>query len=343
MRTLVETLAELIDGRAGSHQLMGEELARLSGSQLAEAGDAWRDALERTVPVSRRDDFLAATEAHHLEAYTWLRRYNRSLRRRVQGYLALGERCAFEYPWPVVAILGICQVQDGMARNAGYAVMAPFFARLGMPQMVGYTDWMTDVLRRTNRAIFADSVPTVLLALRAHTLRAAGDDELAHLLLEGPLPPTMDERTRGLARGVFDRLAIQGGRERFRALADHTLDHFEREQSIFTHHLAAAPDGGTHDRKPPPKLLQKLMAADSVSAPHIARDGREPRLVFHDVPLPDGYSMRDHDARVDLFGRAYVTSVTGSLEDYRVAARWVVRTKAGGTSEEVVSRFADIA
>jgi hypothetical protein len=34
--------------------------------------------------------------------------------------------------------------------------------------------------------------------------------------------------------------------------------------------------------------------------------------------------MRDHDARVEAFARAFVASMTGSPADYRIARDWVL-------------------
>ena len=47
------------------------------------------------------------------------------------------------------------------------------------------------------------------------------------------------------------------------------------------------------------------------------------KLEFRPFALPPGFDFRDHDTRVESFGRAFVTAVTGSLADYRVASEWV--------------------
>jgi hypothetical protein len=48
------------------------------------------------------------------------------------------------------------------------------------------------------------------------------------------------------------------------------------------------------------------------------------KLVFRSFRLPSGFDLRDHDIRVEAFGRAFVSSVTGSVADYRIAQAWVV-------------------
>ena len=39
------------------------------------------------------------------EAHRWLRRHNGNVHSRIAGYLALGRKLDFVYPWPVVAVL----------------------------------------------------------------------------------------------------------------------------------------------------------------------------------------------------------------------------------------------
>ncbi|MGN6110339.1 MAG: hypothetical protein ACTHU0_34870 [Kofleriaceae bacterium] len=65
---------------------------------------------------------------------------------------------------------------------------------------------------------------------------------------------------------------------------------------------------------------RKLPAARALPAPVIERGA----LVFRPFALPAGFDLRDHDARVELFGRAFVTSVTRSRADYGIAKSWVV-------------------
>jgi len=69
------------------------------------------------------------------------------------------------------------------------------------------------------------------------------------------------------------------------------------------------------------KSRRKLPEAKSVPAPVIARG----KLAFETFALPAGFDLRDHAARVEAFGRAFVPSVTGSLAGYRGGPPWVAK------------------
>jgi hypothetical protein len=316
---LVDSLRALLgDERAASFQLMGEDLALVPAAQLVEAARAYERELDAIAP-SLRPRFEAEQAAIQAEAHRWLRRYNRSVHTRLRGYLALGRRSAFEYPWPVVAMLGICQVLSGIGRNRVFGLLAPAVRRLGSRLLDELVESTEDVLRRTNRGIFADSVPTVLYALRVRELAAAGEGELARALTDGPLPPLMDGESRALIRGLAEGLAIADPGERFDRLAALTLTHFGREQAIFSFHL-----GGGRTRKPEPALVRRLLAVREVAAPRLERDrAGTPRVVFRPFRLPAGFDLRDHAARVELFGRAFVLPVTADRDGYRAAVRYV--------------------
>ena len=129
MLTLADVLGELLGTRTRSFQAMGEDLALLPGARLSALGAAWQAELERTVPAALQARFIAAQAAAASEAHRWLRRHNRSLNGRIAGYLALGERVAWAYPWPVVAILGLCQVLSGVRKNRLYGALG---AALGL-------------------------------------------------------------------------------------------------------------------------------------------------------------------------------------------------------------------
>ncbi len=182
---------------------------------------------------------------------------------------------------------------------------------------------MQDVFRRTNRAIFADSVPTALLALRCCALRTTGDSELAEALLGGPFLPAMDAESRKLARGLYDALGIARGEERFRALADLTLSHFDREQAVFT-----AGMGALHSGEAPkwPAIKVRFTRLSSVDAP-TARNGK---FRFARYDLPKDFDVRDHRARAEHFGRAFVGAITPSVAVYGVAVAEVKRRFGGG-------------
>jgi hypothetical protein len=135
-------------------------------------------------------------------------------------------------------------------------------------------------------------------------------------LLSGPLPITFDEESRALAGALCDGLGLPEP-ARFHMLSALTLRHFSREQAIFSYHLGAR-GGGKRSR-----LVDRLTRLRSVPAPVIVRRGRGRTVEFRPFALPAGFDMRDHDARVEAFGRAFVTSVTLEPEDYRAAVELV--------------------
>ncbi|HLU66994.1 MAG TPA: hypothetical protein VKZ63_12000 [Kofleriaceae bacterium] len=306
---------------AESFQLMGEDLVLVTGRDLLAAAERYADELGR-VPAPLRERFEAEQRALAAEAHTWLRRYNRSVHTRLAGYLALGFRARFAYPWPVVAMLGICQVMGGFVRSRLYGLVGAAAGRLRYARLEELAEATDDVLRRTNRGIFADSVPTVLYALRAAEL-SAGGDPLGRALLDGPLPPLFDEETRALADALVAGLAERDPARRFRALSALTRRHFAREQAIFTHHMGGARGGAT----PPPVRgwLARMTGLRELPAPAVVRTRRGPRVEFRPYLLPVGFDMRDHDARVRELARAFVDPVTGSIDDYLTAVAYVAR------------------
>ncbi|MCA9524326.1 MAG: hypothetical protein KC609_25335 [Myxococcales bacterium] len=316
---------ELTD--ASSFRLEGDELWRLTGEEMARAGTAWRERLSTSVPKAHRERFLVEQRGFADEAQRFLGRYNSSVSRRVKGYVELGRRCRFEYPWPVVAILGICQVLEGVHKTYLYGLAARLFRGSALDRLADETH---DVLRRTNRGIFSDSVPTLLYALRLHRLRLAGESDLADSLRDGPLPPLMDEESRALISGLYAGLAIPDATERFRCLADLTLRHFGREQAIFSHHL-----GPPSIRAPKGSSFQRLVELRSVPAPMVERGVLRRRVRFRPYALPPGFDIRDHAARVASFGDAFVRSVTAEAVDYQAAVDYVLR-RFGEPEERVV-------
>lgn len=285
------------DPGASSFQLVGEAL------QLVTIDDL------RASIVEAPPELLAEEAALGAEAYAWLRKYNRSLYGRIAGYWALGERMQHRYPWPIVAILGIVQVLGGMHRARLYGLAGAALSRLGFDRYEKLGDGSEDVLRRTNRGIFADSVPSVLRALRAEALIKAGNHALADELVAGRAAVLWDEESRALCRSLVDGLLLADPDAQFRALSRTTLEHFAREQAIFTHHI------GARSKK------RKLPPAKSVPAPVIAHGA----LSFEPYHLPRGFDFRDHDTRVREFGKAFVESVTRSRADFSIAVAWVRR------------------
>lgn len=289
---------------ASSFQLMGEDLQVLTVEDLRSAVAA-QDA---AIPDDLRADLLAEETALAAESHRWLKKFNRSLYGRIAGYVALGKRIEFRYPWPVVAILGIVQVIGGMDRARVYGLAGRVASRLGYNNYERLGDGSEDVLRRTNRGIFADSVPTVLRALRAVDLHREDRSDLAEALVDGHAAVLWDAESRDLCRAIVHGLMITDDRERFRVLSVATERHFAREQAIFTHHIASK------------NRTRKLPVAKSIPAPVIERG----KLAFRAFTLPPNFDFRDHDGRVEAFGRAFVSSVTGSLEDFRVATTWIL-------------------
>jgi hypothetical protein len=302
---LIDALrARLGDPGAPSFRLMGEDLQLLTVDELRAAAAAQ----EAAIPAVLRDELLGEERAIAVEAHGWLRRYNRSMHARVAGYLEIGRRCAFRYPWPIVAILGIVQVMAGLDRARLYGLVGRSASRLGYTFLERLGDASEDILRRTNRGIFADSVPTVLRALRVEALRCEGKAALADALIEGRAAVLWDAESAALCRAIADGLGIEDEAARFRALAATTLRHFDREQAIFTHHIASR------------RGSRKLPAARFVPAPLIRRG----KLEFKSFRLPPAFDLRDHELRVEAFARAFVTPVTGSPSDYRIARDWVI-------------------
>jgi len=236
--TLSDQVRRVAPGELGSFQLMGEDLVLVTGRELVAAAERYRDELA-ALPAALGARLEAEQRALADEALRWLRRYNRSVHTRIGGYLALGFRLRFAYPWPVVATLGICQVLGGLARSHVYGLLGAAAGRLRFRQLESMAEVADDVLRRTNRGIFADSVPTVLYAMRAAELVRLGDP-LGRALVDGPLPPLFDEESREIARGLVDGLGEPDPARRFEALGALTHRHFDREQAVFTHHMGAS-------------------------------------------------------------------------------------------------------
>lgn len=306
-----------------SFQLMGEELTLVTGRDLAAAAEHYARELD-ALPADLRGRFEDEQRSLADQAHAWLRRYNRTVHTRVAGYLALGFRMRFAYPWPVVAVLGISQVMDGMARSRIFGLVGAAAGRLRYRALAAAAEGADEVLRRTNRGIFADSVPTVLYALRAAELEQAGDP-LGRALADGPLPPIMDEESRGVVRGLMDGLAEPDPARRFAALGQLTARHFDREQAVFTHHMGAAREARGAPLARPTGWAARMTALREVPAPSVESTWRGRRVRFRSYRLPAGFDLRDHAVRVREFARAYVSPVTASLDDYRAAVAYVVR------------------
>jgi hypothetical protein len=330
LRVLREALGEC---KARSFQLMGEDLWLLSGASLRGLASAYETELQARVPPELRGPFEREQAAVLAQSHGFLRGYNRNIHTRIRGYLALGRMCHHEYPWPVVAILGICQVLRGVDRARVFGLLGRLASRVGFTSLEEVAGGLGDILLRTNRGIFADSVPTVLYALRCHGLRARGAPALAEALLGGPLPLLMDEESRALARALYDAFAISPGEERYARLSALTLEHFAREQAVFSYHIGA-PRGPVRQSA----VARRLTTVSEVVAPAVERGITGRRLAFRPYRLPPGFAMADHEARVRELGRAFVTSITFDLPSYRVALEYVL-TRFGKKHESAGARF----
>jgi hypothetical protein len=313
---LDEVRAALAQVDVPSFRLMGEDLVALGPDRLRRAADAHDAELERPVPPSLRDAVRDERTALSNEAHAFLTRFNSSIHNRIRGYVELGRRLDFEYPWPVVAILGITQVMRTLRTVHALGLAGSLLERVGYSRLAETAERTDDVLRRTNRGIFSDSAPTVLFALRCHALRSDGRHDLARALLRGPSPVWMDDESRDIAFGLYDGLAIADPDARFRHMARLTERHFGREQAILSFHMGP----GSSVRKRTKSWAARQLDPRSVIAPRV----RAGRLELAPFRLPDGFEMRDHDARVKVFGEAFVKSVTTSPAEYRVARDWVV-------------------
>lgn len=301
-----------------SFRLMGEDLVGLTSERLRGALDEHDAELERHVPPSLRDAVKNERDAISREAHEILTRQNASIHSRIRGYVELGGRLDFEYPWPVVAVLGITQVMRTLRMVHLLGLAGSTLERFGRPRLSETIEKTDDVLRRTNRGIFADSVPTVTFALRCHALRNQGREDLARALLDGPRMPWMDAESLAIASELYSGLAVGDPDERFARLAELTLRHFAREQSILSFHMGARSSLGAPKRRK--SWVARLLDPKSVYAPRI----RGNALELAPFALPAGFDMKDHERRVEVFGEAFVKSITRSRHDYEIARDWVV-------------------
>ena len=63
-----------------------------------------------------------------------------------------------------------------------------------------------------------------------------------------------------------------------------------------------------------------MLDPKSVHAPRV----RHGKLELAPFPLPDGFAMKDHERRVEVFGEAFVKSVTRTRHEYEIARDWVL-------------------
>lgn len=305
---------------------MSEALLLIDGPDLAAVARGWQRELDERVAPALQPAFMREQATAVAEAHRFSQRYNVSLGDRIRGYLELAERLDHQYPWPIVAILGLMEVRSSLTRFGALTAGSPLLARLGVDRFNRMADRTLDTLRRTNRGIFADSVPLVLYASHVRSLERGGQIELARALAQGPLPPLWDATQKAVLARLLAGLAEDDPERRFRMLAELTCDQFEREQRVFTHHLGGdRPAANKPPRQPargPGAWLQGWLAPPQVTAPQIEGPVGARRLVFVPKPLPSDFDLRDHTARVELFSELFVRSVLGSRADYEAAIRW---------------------
>lgn len=305
-------LRSLPPADASSFLLSSDELWLVTGADLKKAGDEYEAAMAKVKPDLRK---RVAEEHAELATTTWkwLRRFNVSLEERLAGYSAMGRAFGWEYPWPAAAALSVMSLKSGVRQSEAIRL-----AGAAVRPLLEVGDWLQDVLRRSMRGMFADAIPTSLWALRCHGLRLSGQGVVADALLDGPLPPAMDEECRSVMRNLDAALRLTGAQDRFRALTEMTLKQLDREQAVITAHLGAA-RGGRNPSWEPWRL--RLTRIKKIEAP-VVKAGK---LSFETYALPAQFEVRNHHQRTQVFGQAFVRSITGSVEDFKVAAREVAR------------------
>ena len=154
--TLVDEVRAILgDGTLPSFRLAGEDLIVLSPDRLRPAAEAYERELAESIPVSLRGAVVREQGTILKQAHELVRRYNSGIHERIQGYVELARRVELEYPWPVVAILGILEVKRTLSRVHLFGWLGLSAERLGYRELTRAAERMDDVLRRTNRGIFA--------------------------------------------------------------------------------------------------------------------------------------------------------------------------------------------
>jgi hypothetical protein len=291
---------------ASSFRLSSDELWLVTGADLKKAADEYDQAMSKVKPDLRKrlvDEHVELATA----TWKWLRKFNVSMEERMAGYSALGRAFAWEYPWPAVAVFGTLAMRTGLRQSEALRL-----AGSAVRPVLEVGDWMQDVLRRTTRGVFADSIPAALWALRCHCLRQAGESMVADALLDGPLPPAMDDENLSVMRNLDATLKLENAEQRFSALTDMSMKQFDRDQAVFTGALGSMRNGRLPSWEP---WRVRFTRMKKVEAPVI----RGEKLVLEPFALPRDFEVRNHGQRTELFGQAFVSSITGSIKDFKVA------------------------
>ncbi len=273
MSLLDEVRAVLADADLPSFRLYGEDLVALAPDRLRRAADEHDANVEKHVPPSLRKAVVEERTELLRAAHAFLTRYNPSIHNRIRGYLELGRRMEFAYPWPVVAILGIMEVMRTIRTVHLLGLAGGALERVGYSKLGETVERTDDVLRRTNRGIFADSVPTVLFALRCHELRTMDREDLARAILAGPRPIWMDAESKAIAQSLYEGLAVADPEQRFERLVCADAPTFRsRAGDIFSSH--GHPEGPTESRKAAGLVLPGARSTVGGRPPHRARKAR---------------------------------------------------------------------
>jgi hypothetical protein len=295
-----------------SFRLSSDELWLVTGADLKKAADEYEQSMGRVKP-----DLRKRLAEEHLELATacwkWLRRFNISLEERLAGYSAMGRAFGWEYPWPAVAVLSMMTLRRGLRQSEALRL-----GGLAARPVLEVGDWIQDVLRRCNRGMFADGIPTALWALRCHGLRQAGEGMVADALLDGPLPLAMDEECRSVMRNLDASLKLESAAERFTALTQMTAKQLDREQAVVTAHLGAMRNGRNPSWEP---WRVRFTRMKKVEAP-VIRGGK---VAFETFALPKDFELRNHGQRTEVFGQAFLKPLTGSIADFQIAVAEVAR------------------
>ena len=167
-----------------------------------------------------------------------------------------------------------------------------------------------------------DEVDLVIFATMTPDHYFPGSGALLQAKLGLRAVPCFDIRQQCV--GFLYGLQLADADARFARLAKLTLRHFAREQAIFSYHLDGHRHGAADKRSG--GLGAKLFRLREVDAPVVVRDRKDRRhLSFEPYQLPRDFDIRDHETRVREFGRAFVSSVTASPEDYKVATEYAVK------------------
>jgi hypothetical protein len=295
-----------------SFRLSADEIWLVTGADVKKAAEEYDQAISRVKPDLRKrllDEHVELATA----CWKWLRRFNVSLEERLAGYSAMGRAFGWEYPWPAVAVLSMMTLRHGLRQSEKMRL-----GGLAVRPVLEVGDWLQDVLRRSNRGMFADAIPTAIWALRCFGLRQAGEGMVADALLDGPLPPAMDEECRSVMRNLDASLRLESAEARFVALTQMTTKQLDREQAVVTASLGGMRNGRNPSWEP---WRIRFTRMKKLEAP-VVRGGK---ISFEPFALPKDFEIRNHGQRAEIVGQAFARPITGSIADFKIAVAEVAR------------------